>query len=179
VFNILGPLTNPASADAQLLGVCDGKLVEPLAHELKKLGCEEAMVVHGVDGLDEVSTIGKTAIAWLKDAEVATLETVPRDFGAKQTTADALRVSTPEESSEVVFKILFDRCSPNDPRLEIVLANSAAGIVVGGKADDFTCGVCAARKSISSGAAYRKLTDLVKAYGGDLSELEELESKHA
>src|SRR3990170_3089046 len=84
VFNILGPLTNPASANAQLLGVYDPKLTTPIAYALKKLGCEEAMVVHGLDGLDEISTVGRTAIAWLKEGEVATLETAPRDFGVKQ-----------------------------------------------------------------------------------------------
>ena len=104
VFNVLGPLTNPASADAQLLGVYDAKLVEPLAYVLKKLGCEEAMVVHGLDGLDEISTVGKTAIAWLREGEVASLETVPEDFGVKQTTADTLRVASPEESAETVFR---------------------------------------------------------------------------
>jgi anthranilate phosphoribosyltransferase len=179
VFNVLGPLTNPASADAQLLGVYDRKLVEPLAHVLKKLGCEEAMVVYGLDGLDEVSTIGKTAVAWLRDGEITSLETVPGDFGVKQTTADALKVSTPGESAETIFRILNGRCAADDPMMEIVLVNSAAGIILGGEAEGFTHGMEVARESIRSGAAYEKLKALIRASGGDLSKLEELESKYA
>jgi anthranilate phosphoribosyltransferase len=179
VFNVLGPLTNPASAGAQLLGVYDKKLVEPLAYVLKKLGCEEAMIVHGLDGLDEVSTVGKTAIAWLREGEVASLETIPEDFGVKQTAADTLRVASPEESAETIFNLLSRRCAVDDPRLEIVLVNSAAGIVAGGKAEDFTQGMDAARRSVNSGAAYEKLLALVLASGGNLSKLEELEKKYA
>jgi len=179
VFNVLGPLTNPASANAQLLGVYDRKLVEPVAYVLKKLGCEEAMVVHGLDGLDEISTIGKTAIAWLREGEVASLETVPGDFGVKQTTADALRVSTPEESAETIFKILFGCCAVDDPRMEIVLVNSAAGIIVGGEAEDFIHGMEIARESVNSGVAYKKLKALIHMSNGDLSKLEKLESKYA
>jgi len=179
VFNLLGTLTNPASANAQLLGVYDRKLVEPMAHVLKKLGCEEAMVVNGLDGLDEVSTMGKTAVAWLREGEVTSFETAPADFGAKKTTIDALRVSSPEESAETVFKILFGKCVADDPRLEFVLVNSAAGMIVGGKADDFTGGMAFARESLNSGAAYKKLKALVRTSGGDLSMLEELESKYA
>jgi anthranilate phosphoribosyltransferase len=178
VFNLLGPLTNPACANAQLLGVYDKKLVEPVAYVLKKLGCEEAMVVHGLDGIDEVSTVGKTVIAWLRENEVAIYETVPADFGVKQTTADALRVSSPEESAETVFKILSGGCATGAPKLEIVLVNSAAGIIVGGKAEDFTQGMDLARESVQSGAAYTKLKALVHASGGDLSKLEEFESKY-
>jgi anthranilate phosphoribosyltransferase len=178
VFNVLGPLTNPASANAQLLGVYDEKLVEPLAYVLKKLGCEEAMVVHGLDGLDEVSTLGKTHLAWLKDDEVASFETVPKDFGLEQTKVEGLRVSSLEESATVIFKILFGRCEANDPRLNIVLANSAVGILVGGKAEDFIQGVELARKSVNSGIAYEKFKELVIASGGNLAKLEELESKY-
>ncbi len=179
VFNLLGPLTNPASANAQLLGVYDRKLVDPVARVLQKLGCQEAMVVHGLDGLDEVSTVGKTAIAWLRDGEVASLEVVPEDFGVDHVTAEALRVTTAEESAETVFKILFGRVAVDDPRLEFVLVNSAAGIVVGGKAEDFVQGMEIARKSVESGSAYKKLKELVLASGGDLSKLEELELKFA
>jgi anthranilate phosphoribosyltransferase len=161
-----------------LLGVYDRKLVEPVAHVLKKLGCEEAMVVHGVDGIDEVSTLGKTAVAWLREGEVGSFETVPADFGVKQTKIDALRTSSPEESAEAVFKILFGNCAADDPKLEIVLVNAASGIIVGGKVDDFAEGIELARKSIDSGVAYTKLRALVHSSGGDLSKLEEFESKY-
>jgi anthranilate phosphoribosyltransferase len=178
-FNILGPLTNPASANAQLLGVYEQKLTAPMAYALKKLGCEEAMVVHGLDGLDEISTTGKTAIAWLKEDEVTTIETAPKDFGVKQARIADIKGTTPDESAEVLFKILNGYCAVDDPKMEIVLVNSAAGIIVGGKAEDFSYGMTVARKSIESGAAYKKLKVLIKASDGGLSKLEELESKYA
>ena len=178
VFNILGPLTNPASANAQLLGVYDPKMTAPMAYALKKLECEEAMVVHGLEGLDEISTLGKTAIAWLKEGEVATLETTPRDFGVKQAQIEDIKGTTPDESAEILFAILNDSCAVDDPKTEIVLVNGAAGIMVGGKADDFSYGMEVARKSIESGGAGKKLRALIRASGGDLSKLEELELKY-
>lgn len=179
VFNVLGPLTNPASANAQLLGVYDKQLTTPLAHALKKLGCKEALVVHGLDGLDEISTIGKTAIAWLKEGEVAILEVAPKDFGVKIARLKDIRGTTPEESAEILFQILNGKCSTEDSKTEIVLVNSAAGIILGGKSKDFSYGMTVARESIESGAAYKKLKALINASGGDLSKLEELESKYA
>jgi anthranilate phosphoribosyltransferase len=178
VFNVLGPLTNPAGAGAQLLGVYDHKLTDPLAHALKNLGCEEAMVVHGLDGLDEISTIGKTVISWLKEDEVKTVETVPKDFGVKTVRPEDIKGTTPEESAEITFKILDGCCDVYDPKREIVLVNGVAGIVVGGKAEDFSYGMELARESIDSGAAYKKLKALVKASKGNLSKLEELELKY-
>jgi anthranilate phosphoribosyltransferase len=178
VFNVLGPLTNPASANAQLLGVYDQKLTEPLAYALKKLKCEEAMVVHGLDGLDEISTLGQTAIAWLREGEVATMETAPKDFGVKKARIADIKGTTPDESAKILFKILNGNCAVDDPKTEIVLVNSAAGILVGGKAEDFSYGMTVARKSIESGAAYKKLKALIHASGGDLSKLEELERRY-
>lgn len=178
IFNILGPLTNPASANAQLLGVYDAKLTAPMAYALKELECEEAMVVHGLDGLDEISTLGRTAVSWLKDGKVTTMETTPKDFGVKQARIADIKGTTPDESAEILFKILNGNCAVNDPKTEVVLVNSAAGIVVGGKADDFSYGMTAARESIESGAAYKKLKALIKASGGDLAKLEELEQTY-
>ena len=178
VFNVLGPLTNPADANAQLLGVYDRKLTEPLAHALKNLGCEEAMVVHGIDGLDEISTVGKTVISWLREDKVATVETVPKDFGVKLARPEDVKGTTPSESAKITFKILDGYCDINDPKTEIVLVNGVAGIIVGGKAEDFSYGMELARESIDSGAAYKKLKALVKISNGNLSKLEELELKH-
>ncbi|MGD0070302.1 MAG: anthranilate phosphoribosyltransferase [Candidatus Bathyarchaeia archaeon] len=177
VFNLLGPLTNPACANAQLLGVYDPKLISPLAYALKRLGCEEAMVVHGLDGLDEISTVGKTVIAHLKKGEVTKLETIPSDFGVKKARITDLQMSTLEESAEILFKILNGNVA-DDPKAELVLVNSAAGIIVGEKAEDFKEGMEIARESIESGAAYAKLKMLVKASGGSLSKLEELEAQY-
>jgi anthranilate phosphoribosyltransferase len=178
VFNLLGPLTNPACANAQLLGVYDPKLTGPLAYALKRLGCEEAMVVHGLDGLDEVSTVGKTAIAHLKKGEVTELETVPNDFGVKKASIADLKVTTPQESAETLFKTLSGNLALDDPKAEFVLVNSAAGVVVGGKAEDFKGGMEIAHKSIESGAAYAKLKALINASGGSLQKLEGLEAKY-
>ena len=178
VFNVLGPLTNPANANAQLLGVYDRALIEPLAYALKNLGCEEAMVVHGLDGLDEISTIGKTAIAWLREGKVTTTETAPKDFGVKLAGPEDIKGTTPEESAEITFKILNGCCDRGDPKEDIVLVNGVVGIIVGGKAGDFGYGMELARESIDSGAAYKKLRTMVKTCNGYMSKLEGLELKY-
>ncbi len=178
VFNVLGPLTNPAGANAQLLGVYDRKLTEPLAHALKNLGSEEAMVVHGLDGLDEISTIGKTVISWLKENEVTNSELAPKDFGVMPARPEDLRGTDPDESAEITFKILNGCGEVNDPKKEIVLVNGVAGIILGGKAEDLGYGMELALESIEGGHAYKKLKALVKASNGNLSNLEELELKY-
>ena len=178
VFNLLGPLTNPACANAQLLGVYDAKLTAPMAYVLQRLGCEEAMVVHGLDGLDEVSTVGKTAIAHLRNGKVMEVEVSPENFGVKTACIADLTVSTLDESTEVLFRVLSGNITHGDPKMEFVLVNSVAGIMVGGKATDFEGGIEIAQESIDSGAAYRKLKNLIKASGGNLSKLEELEAKY-
>jgi anthranilate phosphoribosyltransferase len=178
VFNVLGPLTNPANATAQLLGVYDKTLIESLVYVLKKLGCEEAMVVHGLDGLDEISTIGRTAIAQLKEGKVSLLEVAPKDFGVKLAKPEDIKGTTPKQSAELTFRILYGCEKDGDPKRDIVLVNAAAGTVVGGKADDFRHGVELACESIDSGAAYKKLKGLIKASGGGMLQLERLESKY-
>jgi anthranilate phosphoribosyltransferase len=177
VFNILGPLTNPACANAQILGVYDQKLVVPMGYALGQLGCEEAMIVYGFDGLDEISTVGKTVIAHLKKGNVAKLEFVPSNFGVKTAKIADLQSSTAEESAEILFNILSGK-KIGDAKSDIVLVNSAAGIIVGGKAENFKEAMEIARNSIENGAAYNKLKDLIKASGGSLQRLEELEAKY-
>jgi anthranilate phosphoribosyltransferase len=179
VFNVLGPLTNPADANAQLLGVYDPRLTEPLAYSLKSLGSEEAMVVHGLDGLDEISTIGKTRISWLKEGNVTTKEMGPKDFGIKTAKIEEIKGTSPEESAEITFKILNGCLDTTDPKREIVQVNGAAAIIVSGKAEEFGYGMEVAKESIESGAAYRKLKELIKFSHGDLSKLEQLETEHA
>ena len=179
VFNILGPLTNPANVNGQLLGVYDPRLTEPLAYSLKNLGCEEAMVVHGLDGLDEISTIGKTQISWLRNDEITTKEMTPKDFGIKQSKLEDIKGTTPKESAELAFKILYGVIATDDPRSEITQLNGAATIIVGGKAEDFGYGIETAKESIDSGGAYNKLKELVRFSGGDLTKLEQLEKKYA
>jgi anthranilate phosphoribosyltransferase len=179
VFNILGPLTNPAGANAQVLGVHGGEWLEPLAYALKELNCVEAMVVHGDDGLDEISIVGRTSIAWLREGDVSLSVVTPKKFGFRIADPEEIRGTTPKQSAELVFKLLNDALIPGDPRLNMILLNSAAGIVVGGKADDLAGGVELAAESIESGSAYEKLKMMIKASGGGMAKLEELERKYA
>lgn len=178
VFNLLGPLTNPADADAQILGVYDQKLVVPIAIALQKLGCKEAMVVHGLDGLDEISTIGKTIIAHLKDGNIYKAEFTPADFGLAQAQVGELQATSLEESAESLFKILTGK-EMNTAKADIVLINAAAGIMVAGKASDFKEGFELAQQSIISGAAYAKLKELIEVSGSSPTKLRELEAKYA
>lgn len=178
VFNVLGPLTNPAGANAQVLGVYDGGLVEPLSFTLRELGCQEAMVVHGLDGMDEISTVGKTKIAWLKDGDIEVSLVSPRELGVKRARIEEISGTSPDGNAEIAFNVLKGNYGKGDPRTEIVLVNAAAGVVVGGKADDLIHGKEVAWESIESGAAYEKLRRLIKFSGGSLSRLEELERKY-
>lgn len=179
VFNILGPLGNPADADVRLLGVYDPSLTVTLASVLSNLGCTEAMVVHGLDGLDEISTVGETIIAWLRDGAISKIATTPQTFGLKPSHMQELAGVSPDESAVIAFKLLSNLCERGDPKEGIVLANVAAALVIAGKADGFLTGMELGRESLRTGAAYRKLRDLVKATGGNLSSLEELESIYA
>lgn len=178
VFNILGPLSNPANANAQLLGVYANHLISPLIHALHKLKCHEAMVVHGLDGLDEASTIGKTRLAWLKDNHIHIQEVTPSDFGLTQTTPSALLGGSPEANAEISFRILYGKKSASNPKKDIVLMNAALGIIVGGEATRFKEGVKLAQESLESGRAYKKLKAIIKASRGDLSLLEEMEYRY-
>lgn len=180
VFNILGPLANPASPDAQVVGVYDPGLVEKVAHVLHNLGLREAIVVHGLDGIDEISIVGKTMMAWLRGGEIQTFEVVPEDLGTRRVCVENISPEMgPGESAEVIFKILYGCIKAGDPKRDLVAVNAAAGIIVGGMADDFSYGVELAQESIESGAAYRKLKELIKfCDGSDVSKLEELEAKN-
>ncbi len=179
VFNILGPLTNPANANAQVLGVYDPNLVDPMAKVLQKLGSEEAIVAHGMDGLDEISTVGKTKIAWFKDGEITSKEITPQDLNLKQAKPNEISGFDVEQSARLMLSILNGGEDEDSSRLQMVLANAAAAILVGGKAGDLLSGVEAARESISSGKAYEKLKRLIECTNGDGSKLERIESQNA
>jgi anthranilate phosphoribosyltransferase len=142
---------------------------------LADAGLPRSYVVHGLDGLDEISTVGKTLIAHLKDSTVRIREYSPSDFGLKPAMPRDLQCSSAEESAQTIFRILNGKDETAKP--DIVLVNAAAGIIVGGKASDFKDAMALAQKSISSGAAYGKLKSLVKASGGNLSKLEEHEAQ--
>jgi anthranilate phosphoribosyltransferase len=177
VFNILGPLTNPANANAQVLGVYDPRLIDPLARVLQKLGSEEAFVVHGMGGLDEISTIGKTKLAWLKDGQIEQKEIAPQDLNLKVARPNEICGFDVQQSARLFVNILKGSEQKDSTRLQIVLANSAAALVVGGKADDLASGVEFAGESISSGKAYEKIHQLIEFTKGDESKLERIESQ--
>jgi anthranilate phosphoribosyltransferase len=171
VFNLMGPLINPAGASTQLVGVYSPDLVERVAVVLRMLGCEEAMVVHAREGMDEISTSGKTLAAWLKEGEIETLELSPSDFGVGETRTQIRAVGGAEEAAGAVLSILGGD-GRMAPLIDMVLLNSAAALVVAGRADDFPGGVELARKSLASGAALTKLKRLVEGSGGDVSRIE-------
>jgi len=179
VFNILGPLTNPANANAQVLGVYDPRLVEPLASVLQKLGTEEALVVHGMDGLDEISTVGNTKLAWVKDGEIVNRQISPEDLALRHTDPNEISGFDAEQSARVMVNILRGKEGTKSARLQMVLANAAAAIVVGGKADSLLSGVEEARKTIDEGLAYEKLRALIELTRGDESKLERIKSRNA
>jgi anthranilate phosphoribosyltransferase len=172
VFNILGPLTNPAGARAQLMGVYDASLTEKLAQVLGRLGCRRAMVIHGLGGLDEISTLGKTKVSELKDGEVMTYNISPGKFRIKRARAEDIAGQDLEENVRAMLRILMGK---DGPKRDIVLLNAAAAILVGGKAKDLDDGLEVAREALDSGKAREKLAQLVKASGGDLQKLREWE----
>jgi len=157
VFNLLGPLSNPAGAKRQLLGVFSPQWVEPLAHVLKRLRSDAAWVVHG-QGLDEITTTGSTTVAQLKNGEVTVFEVTPEHAGLSPATPDSLKGGDAQTNAEAM-RALFDG-APGAYR-DIVLLNAAAALIVGGKADDLKSGVALARQAIDSGGARAVLQRLV------------------
>jgi anthranilate phosphoribosyltransferase len=158
VFNILGPLTNPANADAQVLGVFDRELTEKLAGVLKELGIKKALVVHGLDGLDEISTVGETQVSELKDGKIETNIITPEDFGLERANPAEISGGNAKYNAALAERIL--KGEEGGPRQDIVELNAGAAIYVGGKADSIVEGIAVARVSISSGSAYNKLLAL-------------------
>ncbi|CCQ91709.1 Anthranilate phosphoribosyltransferase [Nitrospina gracilis 3/211] len=159
IFNLLGPLTNPAGVKAQVVGVFDVKWTEPLANVLGKLGCRHAFVVHGEDGLDEITLTTSTQVAELKDGKVKAYVFKPQEVGLTLCNAKDLQGGEVEDNAELVRGIL---AGAPGPKRDIVLLNAAAAIVAGGKATDLKAGIDIARRSIDSGAAKQKLEDLCR-----------------
>jgi anthranilate phosphoribosyltransferase len=158
VFNILGPLTNPAGAQAQVLGVYDAALTEMMAHVLDLLGSRAAFVVHGAGGLDELSTIGPNRVTQLRDDRVQTFSLDPQDLGLPRATLSDLKGGDPEENAAIACDILDGEPGA---RRDVVLLNASAALVAGGIADDLSHGLDLAADSIDSGAARAKLDALV------------------
>ena len=159
VFNILGPLTNPAGAKRQLLGVFDGALTEALAGVLRELGSERALVVHGSDGLDEITLTGPTQVSELRDGQISTRQIHPEDFGLQVVSAEALKGGDADYNARILREVLDGR---EGPQRDVVLLNAAAAMVVGGLAEDITAGLEVARTSIDSGKARQALDRLVE-----------------
>ena len=160
VFNILGPLTNPAGARAQLMGVYDASLTEKLAEVFRILDLERAMVVHGEPGIDELSTIGKTKVSELKEGRINTYYIRPEDYKLRKAQLKDLMGGTPQENAGILRGIL--KAEDKGPRRDIVLINAAAGIVLGKKADDLGEGLEIAGEVLDKGIAYRKLCEYIE-----------------
>ncbi len=150
VFNILGPLTNPAGASRQLLGVFAPELTETLAHTLERLGSVHALVVHGLDGIDELSTIGVTRVSELHEGTVNTYDLEPESFGFARATPEDIAGGTPQDNARIIEQTLDGEPGP---RRDIVLYNAGAAIYVGGKAPDIASGIMMAAESLDSGTA--------------------------
>jgi anthranilate phosphoribosyltransferase len=163
VFNLLGPLTNPAGASAQVVGVYDASVTEVMARALGELGVRRAFVVHGADGLDEISISGETRVSELRDGIVRSYSATPEDFGLRRAPLDAIRGGDAKQNAEIIHKVLGRSMLYRDhgPHREIVLANAAAALVVAGHAADLLDGARLAAKSIDSGAARERLDAFV------------------
>lgn len=159
VFNILGPLTNPASPTMQLLGVYDGYLVEPLAQVLVNLGVKRGMVVYGQDKLDEISTSAPTTICEIRDGWFRTTVVKPEDFGFERCTKEELKGGTPEENASITIDILKGK---KGPRRNAVLMNAGAALYIAGKADSMKDGIALAAELIDSGKALETLNKFIE-----------------
>jgi len=159
VFNLLGPLSNPANAKRQLTGVFAKEWVEPVAQVLGNLGCEKAWIMHGSDGLDELTTTGKSYVAELKDGKVTSFEVSPEDAGLPLAKAEDLKGGDAATNAQAIFDLLDGKTGAYR---DIVLYNAAAALVVADKANDLKDGVAQAAQAIDSGAAKRTLAKLCK-----------------
>lgn len=160
LFNILGPLTNPAGAKQQLLGVFHPDLVGIQARVLQRLGSKRVMVVHGADGLDEITLTGDTMVAELKDGEVREYTVHPKQFGLNTAPLEDIQATNVQASRDMILDVLDNQPGP---ALDIVLMNAGASIYLAGLADTLENGVKKAAEVIASGAAKNKLAQLVQA----------------
>jgi anthranilate phosphoribosyltransferase len=163
IFNLLGPLSNPAGVKRQMVGVFSRQWIEPLAQVLKNLGSESVWVVHGSDGLDEITTAGRTAVAELKDGAIRTFEIKPEDVGISRVKPDALRGGDADTNAAALTSVLQAKPSP---LRDISVMNAAAALVVAGRAKDLGDGVAQAQTSIDSGEAEAALSRLIVVSNG-------------
>lgn len=159
IFNILGPLTNPAKATHQIMGVYSQELVEPLVHVLKNLGLKRAMVVHGADGLDEITTTTSTFIGEYNGKEIQAYEINPQELGIPLATEDELKGGNLKDNVEIVQYVLSGK---KGPKRDIVVLNAAYAFYIAEKVKNISAGIKLAKEVIDSGKAAAKLTALVK-----------------
>ena len=157
VFNLLGPLTNPAGAHAQVLGVFSAEVIDRMAATLAELGIARAFVVHGADGLDEISVSGETLVAEVREGSISRYTVAPEDFGVPRAPLEAIRGGSPAENAAIIGKIL---AGEPGPRRDIVVINASAALVAADVAGNFMEGAQLAAKALSSGAAQEKLAHL-------------------
>ncbi len=162
IFNLLGPLSNPANATSQVLGIYDAKLTKVIAAVLKNLGCRRALVVSGVDGLDEITITGKTKITELNRGRLRTYFVSPEKLGMKRAKFEEIKGGSAKENSERLLSLLEGE---RGPRRNVVLLNAAAALIAGFKARNFKAGIRLAEDSIDSGAALEKLKRLIVMTG--------------
>ena len=159
IFNILGPLANPASANLQVMGVYDESLVEPLAKVLSNLGVKRALVVYGQDRLDEISASAETSVCEVKDGTFKSYTISPEQFGLTRCKKEELTGGTPDENAAITKAVL---AGGQGARRTAVVLNAGAGLYVAGKADSIEAGVRLAEELIDSGKAEKKLEEFVK-----------------
>jgi anthranilate phosphoribosyltransferase len=159
IFNILGPLSNPAGASLQLMGVYDETLVEPLAQVLLNLGVKRGLVVYGLEGLDEISLVGKTKVCEIRDGWVKNYELDPRDYGFELCKKEDLVGGTPKENAEIIKDIFMGK---KGPKRDIVVLNSAAALYIGSENITFEEAIKEVQKVIDSGKAFEKLNQLIQ-----------------
>ena len=163
VFNILGPLTNPAGAQRQLIGVFDADLTGKMAKVLGALGAAHAFVVHGSDGLDEITLTGPSTVAELREGEITTYEVSPADFGFEPVAPEALKGGSADENAAILSGVLSGEMGP---ARDVVVMNAAAAIVAGGLAGDLPEGAARADEAIASGQAQAALDRLIQVSNG-------------
>lgn len=173
VFNILGPLTNPANANAQLLGVYDEDLLYPMCMAAANLGAKKVTTVHGVDGVDEISLTGKTILVNYQNGNMTREEVTPEDFGFSQVKPGQVAGSEPDENARLTSQILTGKLNRNDPRLQIVLANAAAGLVLCDAVQNIKDGVEKSYQVVSDGLPFKILHDLIVFSQGHSNKLQE------
>lgn len=172
VFNILGPLTNPAGASAQLIGVYDRDLLEPMCLAASNLGARSVMTVYGLDGVDEISLTGKTVMVKQHDGKMVRDEILPEDLGLDETTPEMLVGGDPEQNARITAQILSGDLGRDDPRVQIVAANAAAGLVLCEAARDMRAGVELALGAVENGKGLHILRQLIELYGGNPARLD-------